>query len=477
MRATGQAAVADRPARREPSAGWSRPGRSSANGSAAPAAAGRTPAASGRHQADPGRGRRARATPSSASAAAGCCPATRVLGRDRRVRRRTRARLAGQPGARPRRHGAERRPDPGDGHREVPAALARPSGRRGRRRSAILDEILAASAARRRPRRSARRPRATSTARSRRSSPGPATATPRRSSPQARATFGDDFWGFWMLGGMSGGGMGFFFAPHRKAEAQERPAGDHERGQAASCEHALPFAMEPVVYDFAINPQRHVRPSCSSGDDALMPRGYYALHRARAGCAQDPRAAARVAARRARPLRRRLPHAARSSPGMVEIALRPPAAAAQATATGAARSLDELLAAQRLRPRAARADPRRPAARAGSAWRRTACRSTPTSRTSTTRRRDRRHGAGRRRATSQLGDARRCAAGEVAVVTLAAGVGSRWTQGAGVVKALQPVRQLGGRHRTLPRNPPGQEPPATGELGGTPSRTSSPPAT
>ena len=34
--------------------------------------------------------------------------------------------------------------------------------------------------------------------------------------------FGDDFWGFWMLGGMSGGGMGFIFAPHRKAEGQRR---------------------------------------------------------------------------------------------------------------------------------------------------------------------------------------------------------------------------------------------------------------
>jgi hypothetical protein len=41
------------------------------------------------------------------------------------------------------------------------------------------------------------------------------------------------------------------------------------------------------------------------------------------------------------------------------------------------------------------------------------------------------------------------AAGEVAVVTLAAGVGSRWTQGAGVVKALNPFCRLGGRHRSF----------------------------
>ena len=40
-------------------------------------------------------------------------------------------------------------------------------------------------------------------------------------------------------------------------------------------------------------------------------------------------------------------------------------------------------------------------------------------------------------------------AGEVAVITLAAGAGSRWTQGAGVVKALHPFCKLAGRHRTF----------------------------
>src|SRR5262249_32111289 len=39
--------------------------------------------------------------------------------------------------------------------------------------------------------------------------------------------------------------------------------------------------------------------------------------------------------------------------------------------------------------------------------------------------------------------------GAVAVVSLAAGAGSRWTQGAGVVKALSPFAKLGGRHRTF----------------------------
>src|SRR5262249_46496187 len=39
--------------------------------------------------------------------------------------------------------------------------------------------------------------------------------------------------------------------------------------------------------------------------------------------------------------------------------------------------------------------------------------------------------------------------GRAGVVTLAAGAGSRWTQGAGVVKALHPFCKLGGIHRTF----------------------------
>jgi hypothetical protein len=41
------------------------------------------------------------------------------------------------------------------------------------------------------------------------------------------------------------------------------------------------------------------------------------------------------------------------------------------------------------------------------------------------------------------------ARGELAVVTLAAGAGSRWTQGAGVVKALHPFCKFNGAHRTF----------------------------
>ena len=69
---------------------------------------------------------------------------------------------------------------------------------------------------------------------------------------RVRAEMGSDFWGFWMLGGMSGGGMGFIFAPEAKARGQERLQAIMSDTKRAM-EHAAPFAMEPVVYDFAIN--------------------------------------------------------------------------------------------------------------------------------------------------------------------------------------------------------------------------------
>ena len=41
------------------------------------------------------------------------------------------------------------------------------------------------------------------------------------------------------------------------------------------------------------------------------------------------------------------------------------------------------------------------------------------------------------------------AEGQVAVVTLAAGAGSRWTHGAGVVKALHPFSRFSGHYRNF----------------------------
>ncbi len=67
-----------------------------------------------------------------------------------------------------------------------------------------------------------------------------------------RVELGAAFWGFWMLGGASGGGMGFIIAPERRDAAKDRI---HEimLQTKQRLEHALPFAIEPVVYDFSIN--------------------------------------------------------------------------------------------------------------------------------------------------------------------------------------------------------------------------------
>ncbi len=69
---------------------------------------------------------------------------------------------------------------------------------------------------------------------------------------RVREEFGDQFWGFWMLGGMAGGGMGFIFDPTRRSEAQDRLQVIMSETKR-SLEASVPFAMDPVVYDFAIN--------------------------------------------------------------------------------------------------------------------------------------------------------------------------------------------------------------------------------
>src|SRR5581483_8208739 len=89
----------------------------------------------------------------------------------------------------------------------------------------------------------------------------------------AREEMGDDFWGFWMLGGMSGGGMGFLFNPQRKGEALDRI--QHIMSATKRrMQHAVAFAMEPVVYNFAIN-ERGTTAELLRGAGALLPAEYY----------------------------------------------------------------------------------------------------------------------------------------------------------------------------------------------------------
>ncbi len=92
---------------------------------------------------------------------------------------------------------------------------------------------------------------------------------------KTKRAFNDDFWGFWMLGGMSGGGMGFIFSPAAKKRALMRMQ-EIMSSTKKELECALPYAMEPVVYEFAIN-EDGTFARLFSGEQALMPAGYYSL--------------------------------------------------------------------------------------------------------------------------------------------------------------------------------------------------------
>jgi hypothetical protein len=255
--------------------------------------------------------------------------------------------------------------------------------------------------------------------------------------------FGADFWGFWMLGGMSGGGMGFIFAPERKAEAQKRL---QEIMSATKKElaAALPFAMEPVVYDFAIN-ERGTWADLLTGADGLMPSGYYTM---------TVPSLLRQNWSELSPLRRAeldtFATACRTKPelrGMVQTLFDVMLPRGK-TDGGANLPLNELLEQHgfdRVMHEQIRADLQ--GGRIGLAQNRLPANAV----IEDVRTGDVTDFTSSGSDVSKFREAGLAALkrGEVAVVTLAAGAGSRWTQGAGVVKALYPFCKLGGRHRTF----------------------------
>jgi hypothetical protein len=252
---------------------------------------------------------------------------------------------------------------------------------------------------------------------------------------RVRKEFGDDFWGFWMLGGMSGGGMGFLFSPARKAQAQVRMQAIMSETRR-HMERSVPFAMEPVVYDFAINEQG-TQAALFSGDDALMPAGYYTL--------QVP-PLIRTEVSRLSPVRRaeleRFTAACRSRADyadMIHTLFDHMLPAGHDAEGGQARPLRTLLdnyGFDRLQHEQIRQDLR--SGRIGLAQNRLPITSLIEDAEADSL--DDRHRAAGLEAL---------AGGRVAVVSLAGGVGTRWTRGAGVVKALNPFCKLGGRYRNF----------------------------
>ncbi|CAB9518739.1 UTP-glucose-1-phosphate [Seminavis robusta] len=213
---------------------------------------------------------------------------------------------------------------------------------------------------------------------------------------QTRKRFGEDFLGFWMLGGASGGGMGFIFKP----EAKPRALVEMQEIMLAAkreLEHALPFAMDPVVYDFKINDHGTKAKWCeakepptwkvnveetSNGvnghnqglDDLLQELGFDLIGHEK--IQEDYRSGLIGLKQNRLPLETKLENA-------------PPEDVILTTDENVITPEIKELGMEELRK------------------------------------------------------------GTVAVVSLAAGVGSRWTQGAGCVKAINPFCKLAGRHRSF----------------------------
>jgi hypothetical protein len=258
---------------------------------------------------------------------------------------------------------------------------------------------------------------------------------------EVRHAFGDAFWGFWMLGGMSGGGMGFIFDPVRKSEAQNALS-PLMREVSHRLSGGVPFAMQPVVYDFSINEDGTVA-ELLSADSAILPDGYYnlmlpaLLRKEQRLLSSSERAdlerfsfrchAASGAQERTRSfLNRLLPHAQNGN--------------------NHDETLQSLLTQYGFDPiQHDRIQTELRAGQIGLAQNRL-----PASVTIEDVSPDKVFDATRDVDSKlrKLGE-EALASGSVAVLTLAGGAGSRWTHGAGVVKGLSPFCRISGKHRTF----------------------------
>lgn len=258
---------------------------------------------------------------------------------------------------------------------------------------------------------------------------------------EIRAELGDVFRGFVMMGGMSGGGMGFWVDPAHKTVARERVLAIMRRVKR-QLEHALPFAMEPVVYDFTLNENGSFA-ELRTGASAMLSPEYYLMMVPR-WLRQDPRTLrAEVRAEMDRFAGAQLLAGDRPLVGPLVARIFP--APERKSPSGGTVTIRDLLAENgfdAVQHERIRDDLR--AGRIGLAQNRLPATATVE---------DVRPGdVVPLYSVDHDDEARGRAAlreGRIAVVTLAAGAGSRWTQGAGTVKALHPFAKLGGRHRSF----------------------------
>ncbi|EMI42654.1 UTP--glucose-1-phosphate uridylyltransferase [Rhodopirellula sp. SWK7] len=266
-----------------------------------------------------------------------------------------------------------------------------------------------------------------------------------------RRQFGKQFWGFWMLGGMSGGGMGFIFDPAVKQAAQDWLSVELVRVKR-SLETALPFAMDPVVYDFAIN-DNGTSAELLRDENAGLPQKYYALM-----LPQWLRTPLRDLSPQTRGELSRISSRCSESGSLgldASELLRSVLPTAKVNVDSDSGSENEPVEDSSLKEILHRngfdrsqheqiRDSMR-SGRFGLAANRLA-RDLKITDVDSQHVTDTREGIDEKMV--RMG-AEAIAAGQVGVVTLAAGVGSRWTQGAGVCKALHPFHRFAGRHRSF----------------------------
>jgi hypothetical protein len=259
---------------------------------------------------------------------------------------------------------------------------------------------------------------------------------------RVRGELGENFWGFWMLGGMSGGGMGFIVDPKIKAHAQVRLQAIMNETRR-KLERALPFAMKPVVYDFSIN-EAGTQAQLLDANSALMPPEYYSL--LVPGLLRIDPALLPVARRRELAAFNEACQTAPQFRSIVRELFNSMLPRSQESGSGSADGLPALLErygfdpAQHQQIQAALKS-----GRVGLAQNRLPGTTTiedvlPGDVCDATR--------GLPAKYRSIG-LKALADGEIAVMTLAGGVGSRWTRGAGVVKAIHPFCKFAGRHRSF----------------------------
>lgn len=259
---------------------------------------------------------------------------------------------------------------------------------------------------------------------------------------QCRDRWGDQFWGFLMLGGMSGGGMGFFFDPTIQSVARQWLL-ETLVATKREMQSRLPFAMDPVVYDFAIN-DRGSWSEILEGESASMPDGYYAIIAPKL-IRKDIRELSEQSQRELM----RLNRSCREGDGRARWLLDRILPQVQTDNDSNTQLIDRLKVNgfDRAQHEQIRADLL--SGRIGLSENRLS-RQTVIQDVSLDDLIDLRDAPASRDGEDEAKLGREAlAAGRVAVVTLAAGVGSRWTGGAGVVKGLHPFAKFQGKHRSF----------------------------